>query len=204
VIASRCGLLLDEVLHGAARCAHRARLLARFSEIAAPGKGAPIILAALARLGTTACHWIDGELRIEISGDATQSKISASTTLGGGFREKLFADTVLRVPLEEFSRGISRAPKLIQPLQVKETGKRIVLSVTQEVRRTSLPPPMVTIDPESLMAVPRLVMPHGLEQAEIRAPQALAAQRSVARPAAAPEAPKVVLRRRTKDDPPPK
>jgi hypothetical protein len=179
-------------------------LLARFSEIAAPGKGAPIILAALARLGTTACHWIDGELRIEISGDATQSKISASTTLGGGFREKLFADTVLRVPLEEFSRGISRAPKLIQPLQVKETGKRIVLSVTQEVRRTSLPPPMVTIDPESLMAVPRLVMPHGLEQAEIRAPQALAAQRSVARPAAAPEAPKVVLRRRTKDDPPPK
>ncbi len=130
-------------------------LLARFSEIAAPGKGAPIILAALARLGTTACHWIDGELRIEISGDDAQSTVSVSTTLGAGFREKLFADTVLRVPLAEFSRGIKSAPKLIVPLEVKETGKRIVLSVTQEVRRTSLPPPMVTIDPESLMAVPQ-------------------------------------------------
>jgi hypothetical protein len=164
-------------------------LLARFAEIAVPGKGAPIILAALARLGTTACHWIDGELRIEISGDASQSKISASTTLGAGFREKLFADTVLRVPLEEFSLGISRAPKLIEPLQVKETGKRIVLSVTQEVRRTSLPPPMVTIDPESLMVVPRLVMPQHLEQPAPAAP-----------PAPAP--PKVVLRRRPKDEPP--
>lgn len=129
-------------------------LLARFAEIAAPGKGGPIILAALARLGTTACEWLDGELSIEISGDATQSRIAVSTTLGAGFREKLFADTIMRVPLEEFSRGIARAPKLIAPLQVKETGKRIVLSVTQEIRRTSLPPPMVEIDPASLMVVP--------------------------------------------------
>jgi hypothetical protein len=166
-------------------------LLARFAQIAQPGKGAAIILAALARLGTTACHWIDGELRIEISGDASQSKISASTTLGGGFREKLFADTVLRVPLEEFSRGISKAPKLIAPLQVKETGKRIVLSVTQEVRRTSLPPPMIMIDPESFMAMPKLVMPQDLE------PSAPAP----APPRPDPAAPKVVLRRRAKDDP---
>ena len=57
-------------------------LLTRFSEIARPGKGAPMILAALARLGTTAAPWVEGELRIEISGDETQSKISASTTLG--------------------------------------------------------------------------------------------------------------------------
>ena len=160
-------------------------LLARFAEIASPGKGAPIILAALARLGTTACHWIDGELRIEISGDETKSKIAASTTLGGGFREKLFPDTVLRVPLEEFSRGIQRAPKLIKPLELKESGKRIVLSVTQEVRRTSLPPP-IEIDPESLMQVPKLVMPLGLDEPDV-APA----------PAAPPK--KVVLRRRPKN-----
>ena len=160
-------------------------LLTRFAEIAAPGKGAPVILAALARLGTTACDWIDGELRIEISGDAATSRISASSTIGAGFREKLFADTILRVPLEEFSRGIARAPQLIQPLEVNETGKHIVLSVTQEVRRTSMPPPMVTIDPDSLMvvpSVPRHGVPQGLETA-----------------AATPRsAPKVVLRRRAK------
>lgn len=128
-------------------------LLARFAEIAAPGKGAPILLAALARMGTTACNWIDGELRIEISGDAEQTKITASTSIGAGFREKLFSDTILRVPLEEFSRGIARAPKLIEPLKVQESGKRIVLTATQEVRRTSLPPPMVQIDPASMMIV---------------------------------------------------
>lgn len=159
-------------------------LLARFAEIAAPGKGGPIILAALARLGTTACHWIDGELRIEISGDEVQSKISVSTTLGAGFREKLFSDTVLRVPLAEFSRGIKSAPRLIVPLEIKESGKRIVLSVTQEVRRTSLVPPMVTIDPESLMTVPKLVMPLNLEEPFADAPRNAA--------------PKVVLKRRPK------
>jgi len=171
-------------------------LLARFAQIAAPGKGAPIILAALARLGTTACQWIDGELRVEISGDETTSKISASTTLGAGFREKLFADTVLRVPLAEFSRGIQRAPRLIQPLLLKESGKRIVLSVTQEVRRTSLPPPMIEIGPESFMPVPKLVMPLGLDEPDV----APAAAARPAAPLAASEVgpPKIVLRRRPK------
>jgi hypothetical protein len=172
-------------------------LLARFSEIAAAAKGAPIFLAALARLGTTACHWIDGELRIEISRDPNQSKISASTTLGEGFREKLFGDTVLRVPFEEFGRGIRRAPKLIVPLEAKENGKRMVLSVTQEVRRTSLPPSVVTIDPESLMVVPKLAMPLGLDQAEAAT---AAPKRPAAKPTIAADAPKVVLRRRSKDD----
>ena len=61
-------------------------LLTRFATIAAPGRGGPIILAALARLGTTACPWLDGELRVEISSAATKSRISTSTTLGGGWR----------------------------------------------------------------------------------------------------------------------
>lgn len=162
-------------------------LLARFAEIAGPGKGAPIILAALARLGTTACDWIDGELRIEISGDGAESKISASSSIGAGFREKLFGDTTLRVPLEEFSRGIARAPKLIVPLRVAENGKHIVLSASAEVRRTSLPPPMVTIDPASLMIVPSMPrhgVPRGLD--------------TEATPTTPDRAPKVVLRRRAK------
>jgi hypothetical protein len=133
-----------------------ASLLARFAEIAGPKKGAPIILAALARLGTTDCDWIDGDLRIELEGDARHVKISVSSTLGAGFREKLFADTTLHVPFDEFVRGIARAPKIIEPLEVvHESGSRIVLSVAQEVRRTSLPPAMVTLDPETLMAIPR-------------------------------------------------
>jgi hypothetical protein len=165
-------------------------LLARFAELAAPGKGAPIILVALARLGTTACDWIDGELRIELSGDEAKTKIAVSTSIGAGFLEKLFADTTLRVPLEEFSRGIARAPRLIEPLVVTQTtGKRIVLTVTQEVRRTSLPPPMVQIDPKSLMVLPRQAVPAGID-ADVLAGQS---------PADPAEPAKVVLRKRVRD-----
>ncbi len=139
-------------------------LLARFAEIASPGKGAPILLAALARLGTTACDWIDGELRIELTGGPTQTKIVVSSTLGGGFREKLFADTILRVPLDEFARGIQRAPRLIEPLVAVTSAGRIVFTVTQEIRRTSLPPPHVEIDATSLMVLPRLTLPGGLQR----------------------------------------
>ncbi|MBX3192049.1 MAG: hypothetical protein KF819_33975 [Labilithrix sp.] len=170
-------------------------LLARFTQIAAPGRGAPIILAALARLATTACDWIDGELRIEVSGDDASTKIVVSSSIGAGFREKLFPDTVLRVPFSEFSRGIARAPKVIAPLTVKESGKRIVLTASAEVRKTSLPPPMVQIDPSSFMEVPKLAVPKtppdtvGLPPAPVARP---AARRTSS------DAP--VLKRRVRDD----
>ena len=173
-------------------------LLTRFAVISAPGKGAPIVLAALARLGTTACDWIDGELRIEIVGDEAQTKIAISTSLGDHFREKIFPDVVLRVPVEEFSRGIKRAPRLIEPLQVKESGKRIVLSISQEVRKTSLPPPMVKIDPESLMELPETVPMVPMMAVPLDVPSnvlPMAPPADSVAPAAKPGA-RVVLRRR--------
>jgi hypothetical protein len=151
----------EDIANAAASHETFAALLARFEQIAAPDEGASIILAALARLATTAeCDWCPGELRIEIQGDAKSTKISVSTSIGGGFREKLFRDTVLRVPFEELSRGVALGPKLIAPLVVKEHGNRIVLTATNELRRTSLPPPMITVDPSCLVTVPRLTMPY--------------------------------------------
>lgn len=162
-------------------------LLARFVEIAGPNKGAPIILAALARLGTTACTWIDGELRIEITGDAARTKIAVSSSLGAGFHEKCLADTLLPAPLEEFTRLLARAPKLIEPLLVVETGARIVLRAPQEVRATSLPPPMVEIDRASLIVVPPLGRPPGVDSA-------------VSHPTPPGSEPKIVLRPRVKTE----
>lgn len=161
---SKCTELRDaHIVHAVSSSHAMEALLARFAEIAAPNKGAPIILAALARLGTTACDWIDGELRIEITGDAEKTKICVSSSIGAGFREKLFPDTVLRVPFEELARGVGRAPKLIEPLKVTQTEKMIVLTATQEIRRTSMPPPMVQIDPTSLVVVPRIGLPADLD-----------------------------------------
>ena len=196
---SRCTELRDaHIVQAVSSSDAMEALLARFSEIAAPNKGAPIILAALARLGTTACDWIDGELRIEVSGDEQKTKIAVSTSIGAGFREKLFPDTVLRVPFEEFARGVARAPKLIEPLSVKQTGKLIVLTVTQEIRRTSLPPPMIQIDPTSLMVLPRMVVPVDIPQDVYP----MTGGAKAAAPAPAAERPRVVLRRRSKGEGP--
>lgn len=181
-------------------------LLARFAEIAGPGTGGPLILAALARLGTTSCDWIDGELRIQITGDASRSKIAVSSSIGAGFSEKVLADTVLRVPLDEFARGIERAPRLIEPLRAKTTATVIVLTVSEEVRKTSLPPPMVQIDPASFMvvgdvpAVPRMKVPIDIPEDVL--PMA-APPRSQPRPAGGAHG-VPVLRKRIRDDDPKK
>lgn len=130
-------------------------LLDRFVALAGPNKGAPVILAALARLGTTACDWIDGELRIELVAQGDRTKVICSSSIGGGFREKPFPEKVLAAPLAEFSRMISRVPKLIEPLVVKETESRIVLSVAADVRKTTVPP-TVAIGDASLLSVPKI------------------------------------------------
>lgn len=165
-------------------------LLNRFAEISKPGKGAPVILAALARMGTAACEWVDGELRIEITGDRAATKISCSSSIGAGFRERIFKDKTIPVPFDEFPRMIERVPKLIVPLAVKQTETRIVLTASSEVRKTTMPPPMVRIDESSLMTV---TVPKPAKT--IRDDAA-----TLVPPSARPEAKKVVLRRRVRDD----
>lgn len=134
-------------------------LLARFEQIAAPDEGASIILAVLARLATTACDWIDGDLRIEIVAVGERTRIRISSTIGGGFAEKVLPDTNLNVPIDELGRAVAIGPKLIAPLVVREQGERLVLVASTEIRRTSLPPPMITIDPSSLLDPLRALAP---------------------------------------------
>jgi hypothetical protein len=187
----RCVELRDEhIVRAIASSEAMKALLDRFAEIARPGTGAPVVLAALARMGTSTCHWIEGELRVELSGDASHTTIAVSTTLGAGFWEKPFHDTILRVPVDEFLRGVTRAPRIIEPLEVHELSERLVLSVSQEVRKTSLPPPMVEVDPQSFVAVPPMPVPQGMGNAE-------------ATPAPA-SPPKIVLRKRVRGDAPPR
>lgn len=178
-------------------------LLDRFTEIATPGKGAPVILAALARMGTAACEWVDGELRIEITGDRAATKISCSSCIGAGFRERIFKDKMIPVPFEEFPRMIERVPKLIVPLSLKQTEKRIVLSASSEVRKTTMPPPMVKIDESSLMNV-TLPRPARTIVEPPAPPRSVPPRSSKSPPAPLPGEKKVVLRRRVRDDEPKK
>jgi hypothetical protein len=140
-------------------------LLAHLASISAPNTGVAKVLLAYSRMATTACNWIDGDLSIEIVGGDDATVIEATTDLGGGLRERLFAPATFRAPMEEFARAIDRVPHMIVPLVIRaRSSGRLSLSATAAVRRTSAPPPPVEISAESLFvqpppsALPRVVI----------------------------------------------
>jgi hypothetical protein len=134
-------------------------LVRRFAQIAKPESGGALILVALARLGTTACDWIDGELHIELLSEGSQTRIVVASSIGAGLREAPFPSVLIGIPLAEFTRMIAKTPRIIEPLKMAQTAKGLVLTATEEARRTSLPPPMVSIDPRSIIGLPPQAVP---------------------------------------------
>lgn len=130
-------------------------LLDHLASISKPNDGAPKILLVFARMATTACEWIEGELRIEVVGDGEVSVVELMSELGGGLRERVLPSFGLNVPLIEFTRAVDRVPHMIAPLTTKtKTARRVVFTATEETRKTSMPPPMVEIGEDSLFIVP--------------------------------------------------
>jgi hypothetical protein len=130
-------------------------LLGHLASISSPNTGAAKVLLAYARMATTACDWIDGDLSIEVVGGEDATVIEATTDLGGGLRERLFAPFTFRAPMEEFARAIDRVPHMIVPLVMRaRSSGRLSLSATAAVRRTSAPPPPIEISAESLFVHP--------------------------------------------------
>lgn len=126
-------------------------LLAHLGARSAPNTGVAKVLLVFARMATTACDWLDGDLHIELVGDDENTVVEALTELGGGLRERVFPPTSFHAPLAEFLRAIERVPHLIAPLAIRaKSARRISLAATAIVRRTSIPPPPVEISAESL------------------------------------------------------
>jgi hypothetical protein len=141
------------------------QLLVHLAACSAPGTGVAKVLLVFARMATSACEWIDGGLHVELVASGDTTRIDAATELGGGFRERLLPSATFHAPLEEFTRAVERVPHLIAPLTMRgKPGKRVTLSASAAVRRTSLPPPPIAIAPESLLVhVPALAMPRSHE-----------------------------------------
>jgi hypothetical protein len=125
--------------------------LAHLAAVSAPDTGVAKVLLVLARLATTACDWIDGDLFVELvaAGDAT--RVEVVTELGGGLRERVFPSMVFQAPLAEFARAVARVSHMIAPLRVRTRSvQRITLGASEVARRTSLPPPPIEIAADSL------------------------------------------------------
>ncbi|HEY6460808.1 MAG TPA: hypothetical protein VIY73_11680, partial [Polyangiaceae bacterium] len=126
-------------------------LLEHLARVSAPDTGVAKVLLVFARMATTACDWLDGDLTIDLQLDGNGTRVDVTTDLGGGLRERVFAPLLFHAPLVEFARAIERVPHMVAPLAVRgSTPKRVLLSATALIRRTSIPPAPVAIAPENL------------------------------------------------------
>jgi hypothetical protein len=127
------------------------KLLDHVGTIAAPNQGASKLLLVFARMATTACDWVDGELRIEMVGDTEDTVVEMMSELGGGMRERVLPSFSMHVPLAEFTRAVERVPHMVAPLQIKgASARRVVFTASEEARKTTMPPPVVSIGETSL------------------------------------------------------
>lgn len=125
-------------------------LFERFTTIARPGEGCPKILMAVARL--VGQEWVEGPLRIEISGDDASTTMIVMCEYGVGIRERILPIARFAVPFEEFSRALELSPALALPLKITDEEGMIVLIplLTPEDRAVSLAPPAFELDEQSL------------------------------------------------------
>ncbi|MGD0677681.1 MAG: hypothetical protein ABSC94_19870 [Polyangiaceae bacterium] len=153
-LLARCIELQEAQIAGAVAIRADVRaLLERMAAISAPDTGAAKVMLIYARLATTACDWMDGDLIIDLVDEGRITVVESYTELGGGLRERLFPPLSFDAPLAEFVRAAARVPHMIAPLVMRSMGERRVrLSASEHVRRTSFPPPPIAIAAESLFA----------------------------------------------------
>ena len=143
------------------------KLLKRVAEIAKPGEGCPKVMMALARL--VGQPWVEGDLRIELSGDDTSTTMNVMCDYGVGIRERLLPLTRFGVPIDEFERALELAPKLVLPLRISDEDGKLVLTplATPEARVRSLPPPDLDVDSGSLGDGERTTAPPPADELQV-------------------------------------
>ncbi|HEX8789535.1 MAG TPA: hypothetical protein VF765_01190 [Polyangiaceae bacterium] len=128
-------------------------LLRHLARISAPGTGAAKVLLVFAWMGTSACGWLEGALRVELEAEQDGTRIDVKTDLGGGTLERILPAFVIKARIEEFWTALRGAPRILGSLQMHELSDRqVVLSASAEARKTSEAPPSVQIAPDSLYA----------------------------------------------------
>lgn len=154
-----CTELTTEHAKLAARSSEGIRsLLARVSVIAKPSEGCPKVLMAVARL--VGQDWIEGELRVELSGDDVATTMIIMCDYGAGIRERLIPMARFAVPIDEFGRALELSPKLVMPLRVSEHEGLIILTpLGKGEAQVSLPAPALTVDSLSLGSDERATAP---------------------------------------------
>src|SRR4051812_32477611 len=115
---------------------------------------------AIARL--VGQDWVEGELRVELTGDDTSTTLMILCEYGVGIRERMFPATRFQVPLDEFERALELAPQLVLPLKITdEAAGKLVLTplLTPEERIHAVAPPEFEVEHASLGETERTTAP---------------------------------------------
>jgi len=124
----------DDLLGGAMSSPTAMREL--LEQVAAMNAGAPsalLPLARLARLGSRGCHWIEGDVRVELVGDHERTTLDVYADFGGTY-ERMLPTVVFAAPLSEFEGFIASAPAALVPLEPFRVDRKLVL-----VTRSAVP-----------------------------------------------------------------
>lgn len=165
---SSCTELTSEHAKQAASSAAEIRaLLKRVAEIATPGDGCPKVLMAIARL--VGQPWIEGDLRVELSGDDVATTINVMCDHGFGIRERLLPLARFSVPIDEFERALELAPKLVLPLRISDEEGKMVLTplLTPESSVRSMAPAKLELDDASLGEGERKTAPPPADELQV-------------------------------------
>ena len=141
-------------------------LLTRVAAIAKPGEGCPKVLMAVARL--VGQDWIDGELRVELSGDEASTTMIVMCDYGVGIRERLLPTIRFAVPIDEFGRALELSPKLVMPLRISEHEGLIILTpLGKGEAAVSILAPKLTVDDLSLGTDDRATAPPPADELQV-------------------------------------
>lgn len=141
-------------------------LLTRVAAIAKPGEGCPKVLMAVARL--VGQDWLDGELRVELSGDDASTTMIVMCDYGVGIRERLLPTIRFAVPIDEFGRALELSPKLVMPLRISEHEGLIILTpLGKGEASVSVPAPNLTVDDLSLGTDDRATAPPPADELQV-------------------------------------
>jgi hypothetical protein len=119
-----------------------AGLLEHLIAVARPGTGGPMILLVFARMATTACVWLAGDLRVDLIARGDGILFEVWTELAGVSVDRVYLPMAIDVPLDEFAGTLGRIPQMVEPLRIAELGaERIVLRMT--CQHGTRPPPQL-------------------------------------------------------------
>ncbi len=143
----RCSDISDtHVIRAVRTRAAMRELLEHVMTIARAGEGGPKVLLAFARMASSSCDWLEGELRVEITDDAGACAIDVLCDLGGGFRERVFPPLEMKVPIDEFIRSVRLVPRMISPLNMQKRGDDRLIFSAREIDESEPPPELVEVE----------------------------------------------------------